>query len=511
MASVQMTVQDELWLTMDRPNNLMVVDGAIILRGAPSLDDVRGIYEAMVQRFPVFTRRAVQRGRNWVWEDHPGFSVADHVTDANLAGPATVATVQRFLSEQRSLPLPLDRPRWAAYLMSDVTLPDGAVGAAVVCRFHHAIADGVRLTQVMLGMCDGGDGGLEAKVARTAAGSAANPVSAFGEAISSAGQGAAAAVSETVNALRHPIDTAHRVPLALRQGVESVGDVATRAVDATRISSHGVAGGFELLRHPDRLLDALEVLGVANHRSLNDLSSITKLALASSPRTVWSGRPGTVKSVSWCDPIPLSDIKAIGKQRGVTVNDVLLAAVAGALRRYLLEHGGLVDEVYWMVPVNLKPFAENLPPELGNYFALVFLPMALHHTDRESRLSHMHQVMQRIKHSDEAVLTFGLQQVVSQSPGQVAFFLTNFFANKAVGVLTNVPGPASALTFGGHPVHQIVGFAPCSGDHPMTATIFSYNGGVTVGFASDTWLVPDPEVLVGYVVAEVQQLAAAAR
>jgi hypothetical protein len=104
-------------------------------------------------------------------------------------------------------------------------------------------------------------------------------------------------------------------------------------------------------------------------------------------------------------------------------------------------------------------------------------------------------------------MTFGLQRVVSQSPNRLAFFLTNFFANKAVGVLTNVPGPSQELSFGGVPVQQIVGFAPCSGDQPMTATIFSYNGGVTVGFATDAGLVPDPQVLSASVVDEVHALA----
>ena len=114
----------------------------------------------------------------------------------------------------------------------------------------------------------------------------------------------------------------------------------------------------------------------------------------------------------------------------------------------------------------------------------------------------MHHRMARIKNSDEAVLTFGLQRLVSLSPTQVATFLTNFFANKAVGVLTNVPGPASPMTFAGVPVDQLVGFAPCSGNQPMTTTIFSYNGGVTIGFATDATLVPDPAELAANVVAD---------
>ncbi|MCB0901470.1 MAG: DUF1298 domain-containing protein, partial [Actinobacteria bacterium] len=94
------------------------------------------------------------------------------------------------------------------------------------------------------------------------------------------------------------------------------------------------------------------------------------------------------------------------------------------------------------------------------------------------------------------------------SPGQIAFFLTNFFANKAVGVLTNVPGPTGLLRFAGQEVEQVVGFAPCSGNQPMTATIFSYNGGVTIGFATDAGLIPNPEDLVRYVMEDLDRMQA---
>ena len=100
--------------------------------------------------------------------------------------------------------------------------------------------------------------------------------------------------------------------------------------------------------------------------------------------------------------------------------------------------------------------------------------------------------MQRIKNSDEPVLTFGLQYGMSLTPDVVATFLTNFFANKTIGILTNVPGPTGEMTFAGVPATQVIGFAPCSGDQPMTTTIFSYNGMVTVGFATDAGSSPTP-------------------
>jgi WS/DGAT/MGAT family acyltransferase len=303
------------------------------------------------------------------------------------------------------------------------------------------------------------------------------------------------AASDIAHAVTHPMETVSGLP--------------GKAVGAPGAVLHGVEDGVDLLRHPDHLLDAMDVMGVEASRGANDMSSVTKLALTSSAKTVWTGKPGTKKAISWSEPIPLSLVKEVGRATGATVNDVLLSAVAGGLRNYLLERDAYVPEINWMVPVNLKPFADNLPPDLGNYFAIVILPMPLDDDKPRDRLATMHHRMDRIKHSDEAVLTFGIQRVVSMSPGPVAFSLTNFFANKAVGVLTNVPGPRGEMTFAGAPVRQVVGFAPCSGDQPMTATIFSYNGEVTVGFATDAGLIPDPEALADLVVASIDELAEA--
>ncbi len=491
-----MSVQDALWLTMDRPNNLMVVDGAMVLRGKPKVAAVNAVVSKMLENFPVLTRKPVPAGTGWAWQDDPDFELERHLEWVKLDKPMKMVGLQQFLAERRTDPLPKDRPLWRVTVVSPVTLDDGRRGSAVVTRFHHSIADGVRLTQVLLSLCEADNKSVAAVVSRKGTtkhestgeheGILGSTTHVAADAASTVRHEAAELIEGAKEAIRHPLQTVSRTPHLATAGVQVGVQIGAGAVD--------------LVRHPDRLLDALEVLGVENYRATNDLSSVTKLALTGSPETVWSGEPGTVKAIAWSKQIPLDSIKAVGRRAGATVNDVLLAAVAGGLRRYLAQRDTSIDEAVWMVPVNLKPFEENLPPDLGNYFALVFVPMPLDSDAADERLAAMHHRMERIKNSDEAVLTFGLQRIVSMSPGQVAFFLTNFFANKAIGVLTNVPGPQFPVTFAGVPVEQITGFAPCSGNQPMTATIFSYNGGVTVGFAADAGLVPDPDVLAQLVV-----------
>ncbi|MCU0277265.1 MAG: WS/DGAT domain-containing protein [Candidatus Nanopelagicales bacterium] len=505
MATVSMSVQDALWLTMDRPNNLMVVDGSLVLRSTPTIDEVREIFAGAVERFPVLGRKAVKSGLGWAWQDDPDFDLDRHVHVVELEEGMGVDDLQRFMADQRSMPLPKDRPLWTGFLLSPLMLADGTEGSAVMTRFHHSIADGVRLTQVLLGMCESQDADVAARVARTGV-QATESTSAPEE----VGRVAAHAAGEMAHVVESGVeDIAHGTAEALRNPLSALIHLPGRALDVAKAGVHQVDQGLTLVRHPDRLLDALEVLGAEQHRSLNDLSSVTKIALASSDETLWSGKPGTRKALAWSQAVPIEDVKAIGKAAGATLNDVLLSAISGGLQRFLAENGESLDEVSWMVPVNLKPFEDNLPPDLGNYFALVFLPMPLDEADPRARLEQMHHRMQRIKNSDEAVLTFGLQRMVSMSPSQIAFFLTNFFANKAVGVLTNVPGPTGLLRFAGADVDQVVGFAPCSGNQPMTATIFSYNGSVTIGFATDAGLLPDPDVLVAYVMEELEAMSAA--
>lgn len=494
-----MSVQDELWLTMDRPNNLMVIDGVMMLRDKPTRDEVLDVFNSTVGRFPVLSRRPVRDGGSWTWQVDPDFDVNRHLDHIEFDEPVDVRAVQDFLAEQRSQPLPMDRPLWRGFLLGPVRLSDGTIGSAVVSRFHHAIADGVRLTQVILSMCETESVEVAARVARKGAAGAGGGkglseglMQAAGDMGSAVAQGVGGLVAGVSAVARHPKEALVAAP--------------QRALAAAISSVLAVEQGWELMRHPDRFMDFLEAYGMPSTRGANDLATLTKLTLGDSEASVWTGTPGTTKAVTWSDPIPLEAIKAFGHSKGATVNDVLLAGVAGGLRRYLLHRGETPGEVAWMVPVNLKPFEDNLPEDLGNYFALVMMPMSLGAEHPRDRLRQAQVRMKRIKNSDEAVITFGVQRLISSSPDQIAVALTNFFANKAVGVLTNVPGPAQPMSFAGAPVHQIVGFAPCSGDQPMTTTIFSYNGGVTVGFATDATLVPDPEELASLVVADLREL-----
>lgn len=477
-----MSAQDALWLTMDRPNNLMVIDGVMIFDAEPAWDALlQAITDRVLDRFPVFRSRALLGDGGWVWQVDPQFHLDRHIRRVRLPDPGGMAQLERYVSEQRARPLDRDRPLWDIALVEDLALDDGGRGAALVCRFHHAMADGVRLTQVMLSLCDTTDPHVAAKVARstgdlTPLSVATGLAGAVREALSDAGRALARGASHLTRDTRSALET----------GAEIWGEV---------------------LRSPGRLVDAFEAMGLDN-RVANTTASVAKLALrGTTVRTVWSGTPGLHKAVAWSPGISLDEVKRVGRHHEASVNDVLLTAVAGGLRRYLHSRGAAdVEEIEWMVPVNLVPIAENLPEDLGNFFALVMAVLPLDPEDPVERLGRTRARMDRIKRSEEPIITFGVQRGISAAPRPVSTALTDFFANKAVGVLTNVPGPRAPLTFAGVGVRQVIGFAPSSGDQPMTCTVFSYAGTVTVGFATDADLVPDPRELVEGTLAELHAL-----
>jgi diacylglycerol O-acyltransferase len=209
--------------------------------------------------------------------------------------------------------------------------------------------------------------------------------------------------------------------------------------------------------------------------------------------TLFKGRLGVAKRAAWSRPIPLDEVKAVGKAAGGTVNDVLLTAVSGALRRYLLRRGDRADgvEINAMVPVNLRPLSEA--DQLGNRFGLIYLALPVGTEDRAERLRLVKARMDEIKSSPQPFVTFQILNALGLAPVEVAGLAVNMFGTKATAVMTNVIGPKQPLYFAGERIRTWLGWVPQSGHMGLGVSIFSFDGQVVVGVASDKGLVPDPE------------------
>jgi hypothetical protein len=148
-----------------------------------------------------------------------------------------------------------------------------------------------------------------------------------------------------------------------------------------------------------------------------------------------------------------------------------------------------------MVPVNLRPLDRPLPPSLGNRFALVYFSYPSGTTQLLARLAETKRRMDWLKRSPEAPMTFALMALIARTVPLVERALVDFFANKAIGVTTNVAGPRSPRLLAGVPVTGVLGWVPGSGHHTLGTCIFTYAGSVQVGLMADAAVVPDPETL----------------
>jgi WS/DGAT/MGAT family acyltransferase len=199
-----------------------------------------------------------------------------------------------------------------------------------------------------------------------------------------------------------------------------------------------------------------------------------------------------MKRAAWSRPLPLDDVKFIKNHLGGTVNDVLITAVTGGLRRYLVERGQAVDGLTFRaaVPVNMR--ANGDVNGLGNKFGLVFLKLPVGVAEPLLRLVDVRQRMDELKQSAESPVTLGVLTFMGLSADAVKEMIVRVLEPKATAVMTNVPGPPIPLYLAGQEIKEIMFWVPQAGRLGLGVSILSYAGKIFVGVATDAGLVPDP-------------------
>lgn len=209
------------------------------------------------------------------------------------------------------------------------------------------------------------------------------------------------------------------------------------------------------------------------------------------------------KQVAWSNPIPLSTIKAIGKATNSTVNDVLIASVAGALHPILAPAG--VQRARAAIPIALRTFGAN--PTLQNHIGLVFVDLPVGNADPVARLETLKQQMQALKRSPQAIITFAILWIAGYLPKIFARALAWFLGTKITAVMTNVPGPQVPLTLAGNEITQMMFWVPEAGNCGMGISLLSYNESVTVGIVTDNAFEIDTKLLTSNFEGEIGQFA----
>jgi WS/DGAT/MGAT family acyltransferase len=445
---------DSAWLRMDDPTNLMVVTGVLILDEPVALERIREVLETRLLRFSRFRQRVARSEAPLgtpSWEDDPAFDLDRHLQVMDLPEPADERALEQAVSALMSQPFDEARPLWEFHL-----IPHYQGGSVVISRIHHCIGDGLALIYVMLAMADDGP--------------AAGPPD-------TAGAEDASPWDTVAGAIRSAISTGLTLPVTIAREVGA------------------------LLFSPSRVVEMSGEVASA-------VGAVGKLALMDpDPKTPLKGPLVVEKRVAWSRPLPLADIKRIGKTTGATINDVLVSAAAGGLRRYLLTQGVTVEgtlDVRAVVPVNLRPIEEA--HHLGNQFGLVFLSLPLGPEEPLDRLFEVRTRMNAIKRSPEAYLTFQILRAIGTAPRQIFDLVVNLFERKATAVLTNVIGPREPIRLAGAPMRQAMFWVPCAGRLGLGISILSYAGQVWLGIATDARVIPDPHGILDGFYAEVDAL-----
>lgn len=441
---VKISAVDTAWLRMDRPQNLMMITGVLLFGERVTLTRLRKVVGERFAVFKRFRQHPVELPGVSFWENDADFDVARHVVRGTLPPPAGRKELQALVSRLGTTPLDPAHPMWQFHLIDRY---DG--GSAVVVRIHHSYADGIALVRVMLSMTDAARNGP--------------PAMPFAPRPRKREDGDDDVLAQLLAPLSGVLAIARKLGSTI---VEKGADMWSDPAKAVALATQGGAFAAE----------------------------VAKLALMpqDSP-TRFKGKPGTSKRVSWTDPLPLADVKTIGRALGASVNDVLLSCVAGALRGYLADKGDETADVMLraLVPVNLRPIEKAY--KLGNQFGLVFLDLPIGIENPIERLYAVRANMNALKGSYQPVLALGLLAAMGSGPKALQDVLLEALARNASSVMTNVPGPQQPLYLAGAPIKSLMFWVPQSGDIGMGVSIISYDGAVQFGVITDEGLCPDPD------------------
>ncbi len=448
----RMSRVDTAWLRMDNDVNLMMIVGVWLLSPAITIDALRERIGDKLLKYDRFRQRVQQdtMGASWVPDEH--FDIERHVvvaTPERRADQTERQALQHLCGSLATTPLDPHHPLWQFHLIEDY---EG--GSALIARIHHCIGDGIALISVMLSITDGG--------------------------------------ADPPRRRKRPDDEAADDGDWLADAVlKPLTDITVKAIG---MYGSGVTRTMDALANPEAPLMGSVEMARTGYKVVSDLAALALLADDSPTRL--KGKPIGKKLVAWSEPMPLDDVKTIGKGLNCSINDVLLSCVAGAIGQYLRDRGDdpAGQEIRAMVPVNLRPLDKAW--QLGNRFGLAPLTLPIGIENPIERVYAVHRRMSEMKGSYQPLLAFAVLAVAGLFIKPVQDTILGMFAKKTTAVMTNVPGPAKPLMFCGATLRQNMFWVPASGDIGVGVSILSYGGGVQFGLITDEGLCPDPQQII---------------
>jgi diacylglycerol O-acyltransferase len=444
----RLSALDVSFLYLEEPSTPMHVGGLLTFAPPESGFDYEGLTDLIAHRIGLVPR--YRQKIKWVpghlaspvWIDDPEFDIAYHVRRSALPKPGSDEQLRELVARLVSRPLDRSRPLWELYLIEG--LSGGRV--AIMTKTHHAMVDGISavdLAQVILDLTP-------------------QP-------------------RETDEELWVP----DREPSAL-----------TLVADAVK----------DLVRRPTALVDTVRI-GVADARAVAGKALGVLSGLTATARVVARPAPGSPLNVAVGEQrrfgvarTSLDDYKKVRKAHGGTVNDVVLATCAGALRNWLLTRGEPVvtaTEIRAMVPVSVRGSGEQ--EALGNRISSMFVDLPVGEPNPVVRLSRISHEMRGLKESGQSV---GADALVKLAGFAVPTLhsLGARVANRATHrlfnlVITNVPGPQFPLYANGARMLEMFPVVPLVKNTALSIGLMSYDGGVYYGLTADRDAMADVDVV----------------
>lgn len=450
-----LTPLDDTFVVLERDNLPMHIGSLSVFSGpAPSYRELLGFLDGRLDRIPryrqVISRMPLHVGPP-VWLDDKRFHLPYHVRHTAIPSPGDDEQLRTLAGRVLSLRLDMARPPWEMWLV------EGLSGNrfAIVNKVHHAMVDGMSGADLMEVTLDPDPQRPESEPSRWQA----EPWPSYPARIA----------SSILAGVRQPVHRLREFGSYLDIPREAARSVATAARGTVRL-------GQEMAHTEEHLL----------------------------------GQPGTHRRWAWAEG-DLATIKAIKNRFGGTVNDVILTAISGGFRSFLLGRGVALDEhdfVRTMVPVSTRPPGG---PKGGNDVAVLFTDLPVGVADPVDRLQAVRERMIEVK-------TSGLLQGTDSLIANAAFVPPALFA--AAGrlaarapqpmvatITTNVPGPQQQLYLLGRPLERLLPYVPLGMNQLITVAIISYNGQLDCGITADYDQVPDVGLVVEGIEESLRELA----
>jgi WS/DGAT/MGAT family acyltransferase len=424
------------WSMEADPRLRSTVVTVILLDRSPDWNIVRERFEVVSRELPMFRQRVVTSPLPAPprWEYAPDFDLDYHMRRVSAPKPGTLDGVLEMARLAAMSDFDRARPMW------EVTLIDGldAGAAAVLCKFHHALTDGVGGGQIAMRLFDLDE---DRRVIDPIPAAPAVPVP-------------------------HPL-AGYRDALRYNAGL-----VGTVVSESAKIAPRLL---FNMIRRPLQTADSAGELAASVYRTVRPVNK---------PGSALMRDRTLVRQLSVLD-IPMPRLREAAHRSGGALNDAFVAGVAGALRRYHDKHGVGVYDLHLTMPINLRTEDDGAG---GNRITLMRFDVPAGITDPARRIRSIHECTGRVRHEKSIPYTQLIASALNVMP---RWYIGSILRNVDF-LCSDVPGVPVPVYLGGAAVRKQYAFGPTVGS-AVNVTLLTYVDTCALGVDVDSGAIPDFE------------------